>query len=378
VLSFQLTDEQQSLLSMVQKFCVSEIDPVIGSFEEKEEFSKIIFKKMAELSLMGMMTPETYSGAGLDFSTYALVLEEISFHSLAVAVSLAVTGLPQNIIGTFGNEEQKQKYLMLLAQGKKLGAFSLTEPQSGSDSAALKTKAIREGNYYILNGTKCFVTNAGEADIYLVLARTSEDKKKGISAFIVEKDMAGFMFGKKEHKMALQCSPTMELIFKDCKVPKENLVGKEGEGFAIAMRALDSGRITIAASAVGLARRAFEEAKNYSKIRVQFGKPISQFQAIQTMLSEMAMTIEASRLLVQKAAFLRDQKMPYSKEASMAKTLASDTAMKVTTDAVQVFGGNGYCQDYPVERLMREAKVLQIVEGTNQIQRMIIAKEILQ
>ncbi|HBQ20386.1 MAG: acyl-CoA dehydrogenase [Deltaproteobacteria bacterium GWA2_38_16] len=363
---------------MVQKFCVSEIDPVIGSFEEKEEFSKIIFKKMAELSLMGMMTPETYSGAGLDFSTYALVLEEISFHSLAVAVSLAVTGLPQNIIGTFGNEEQKQKYLMLLAQGKKLGAFSLTEPQSGSDSAALKTKAIREGNYYILNGTKCFVTNAGEADIYLVLARTSEDKKKGISAFIVEKDMAGFMFGKKEHKMALQCSPTMELIFKDCKVPKENLVGKEGEGFAIAMRALDSGRITIAASAVGLARRAFEEAKNYSKIRVQFGKPISQFQAIQTMLSEMAMTIEASRLLVQKAAFLRDQKMPYSKEASMAKTLASDTAMKVTTDAVQVFGGNGYCQDYPVERLMREAKVLQIVEGTNQIQRMIIAKEILQ
>jgi len=376
-MSFLLTEEQKHLQETIQKFCLSEIAPRIQEYEEKEEFPRVIFEKLKEMSLTGMMTPEKYGGAGLDFSTYALVIEEISKYALSVAVSLSVTGLPQMIIHAFGNEEQKETHLRDLATGKKLGAFSLSEPGSGSDAAGLKTQAEHEGACYILNGTKCFVTNGQEAELYLVFARTSEDKIKGISAFIVEKGMRGFSFGKKEKKMALQSSPTLELIFKDCAVPEKNLVGKPGQGFSIAMQALDCGRITIGAGSVGLATRAFEEAKEYAKTRTQFGSSLSQFQAIQMMLADMATAIEVSRLLVQKAAFLKDQKLPFSKIASMAKTVASDTAMQVTTQAVQIFGGNGYCQDYPVERLMREAKVLQIVEGTNQIQRLVIAKEIL-
>ncbi|MBI2646824.1 MAG: acyl-CoA dehydrogenase family protein [Deltaproteobacteria bacterium] len=376
-MSFLLTEEQKHLQETIRKFCLSEIAPRIQEYEEKEEFPRVIFEKLRDMSLTGMITPEKYGGAELDFSTYALVIEEISKYSLSIAVSLSVTGLPQNIINTFGNEEQKETYVRDLATGKKLGAFSLSEPGSGSDAAGLKTKAEHQGAQYILNGTKCFVTNGQEAETYLVFARTGEDKTKGISAFIVEKGMGGFSFGKKEKKMALQSSPTLELIFKDCAVPEKNLVGKPGQGFAIAMQALDCGRITIGAGSVGLATRAFEEAREYAKTRTQFGSSLSQFQAIQMMLADMATSIEYSRLLVQKAAFLKDQKLPFSKIASMAKTVASDTAMQVTTKAVQIFGGNGYCQDYPVERLMREAKVLQIVEGTNQIQRVVIAKEIL-
>ncbi len=376
-MSFLLTEEQKHLQETIHKFCLSEIAPKIQEVEEKEEFPRVIFEKLREMALMGMITPEKYGGAGLDFATYALVIEEISKYALSVAVSLSVTGLPQNIINSFGNEEQKETYLRDLASGKKLGAFSLSEPGSGSDAAGLKTKAEHKGTSYILNGTKCFVTNGQEADIYLVFSRTSEDKTRGISAFIVEKGMKGFSFGKKEKKMALQSSPTLELIFKDCGVPEKNLVGKLGEGFSIAMQALDCGRITIGAASVGLATRAFEEAREYAKTRTQFGSALSQFQAIQMMLADMATSIEYSRLLVQKAAFLKDRNLPFSKIASMAKTVASDTAMQVTTKAVQIFGGNGYCQDYPVERLMREAKVLQIVEGTNQIQRLVIAKDIL-
>ena len=376
-MSFLLTEEQKHLQETIQKFCLSEIAPRIQAYEEKEEFPRVIFEKLRDLSLTGMITPEKYGGAGLDFSTYALVIEEISKYALSVAVSLSVTGLSQNIINTFGSEEQKETYLRDLATGKKLGAFSLSEPGSGSDAAGLKTKAQHQGAHYILNGTKCFVTNGQEAEIYVVFVRTSEDKTKGISTFIVEKGMDGFSFGKKEKKMALQSSPTLELIFKDCAVPEKNLVGKPGQGFSMAMQALNCGRITMGAGSVGLATRAFEEAREYAKTRTQFGSSLSQFQAIQMMLADMATAIEYSRLLVQKAAFLKDQKLPFSKIASMAKTVASDTAMQVTTKAVQIFGGNGYCQDYPVERFMREAKVLQIVEGTNQIQRLVIAKEIL-
>jgi butyryl-CoA dehydrogenase len=375
-MSFDLTSEQQALCEMVQNFGQNEIAPQLDALEEQGQFPTDIFKKLSELQLMGMLTPETYQGANLDFSTYAMVLEQIAKYSLSVAVSLSVTVLPM-ILLAHGTEEQKKKYLCDLATGKKLGAFSLTEANSGSDAGALKTKAELKGDHYLINGTKCFVTNGKVADTYLVMARTSEDKSKGISAFIVEKGMAGFSFGKEEEKMAMKSSPTLELIFKDCKVPKENLVGKEGQGFKVALQALNSGRITMAACAVGIAQRAFEEARDYAKMRTQFGRPISQLQAIQMMLADMATSIEYSRLLVKKAAYLRDQKKDYVKAASMAKVAATDMAMNVTTKAVQIFGGNGYCQDYPVERLMREAKVLQIVEGTNQIQRVIIAREIL-
>ncbi|OGQ14017.1 MAG: acyl-CoA dehydrogenase [Deltaproteobacteria bacterium RIFCSPHIGHO2_02_FULL_40_11] len=376
-MSFQVTEEQKSLLEMVHAFGENEIAPKMEAFEKKHEFPKEIFEKLKELSLMGMLMPESYGGAGLDLSTYVKVLEEISKHALAVAVSLSVTGMPQNMLLRYGTEAQKKKYLIPLAKGEKLGAFSLTEAGSGSDAAALKTTAKKEGDFYIANGTKCFVTNGKVADIYLVMMRTGGDKANGISTFIVEKGMPGFEFGKVEEKMAMNASPTLELIFKACKIPQENIVGGEGEGFKVAMHALNTGRVTMGACAVGLASRAFEEAVVYTKMRRQFGKSISEFQGIQMMLADMASQIEASRLLVQKASYLRDQNKDFVKAASMAKLVATDMAMKVTTQAVQLFGGNGYCQDYPVERLMREAKVLQIVEGTNQIQRMIIAREIL-
>ena len=376
-MSFQVTEEQKSLLEMVHAFGENEIAPKMEAFEKKHEFPKEIFEKLKELSLMGMLMPESYGGAGLDLSTYVKVLEEISKHALAVAVSLSVTGMQQNMLLRYGTEAQKKKYLIPLAKGEKLGAFSLTEAGSGSDAAALKTTAKKEGDFYIANGTKCFVTNGKVADIYLVMMRTGGDKANGISTFIVEKGMPGFEFGKVEEKMAMNASPTLELIFKACKIPQENIVGGEGEGFKVAMHALNTGRVTMGACAVGLASRAFEEAVVYTKMRRQFGKSISEFQGIQMMLADMASQIEASRLLVQKASYLRDQNKDFVKAASMAKLVATDMAMKVTTQAVQLFGGNGYCQDYPVERLMREAKVLQIVEGTNQIQRMIIAREIL-
>ena len=370
------SEEERALLDLVQKFSLEKIRPVISAYEEKGEFPKSIFEELASLSLLGMLTPEKYQGVGLNFLTYAAVLEEISKSSLSVAVSLSVTGLPQFIISTFGNDLQKEKFLPDLATGKKLGAFSLTESGSGSDAAALKMRAQQKGDSYILNGTKAFVTNGSLADTLVVFARTSQDKTKGISAFIVEK--GDFHVSKIEKKMALDASLTTEIIFKDTKISEKNLIGGEGDGFLIAMQALNGGRITMGACAVGLATRAFEEAKEYVKMRHQFGKPLSVLQGIQLILADMATGIESSRLLVQKAATLRDQGKPFIKEASMAKVAATDMAMQVTTKAVQLFGGNGYCQDYPVERFMREAKVLQIVEGTNQIQRLVIAKQVLQ
>lgn len=376
-MSFEWTEEQKALKEMIHKFCVSKIHPVIGQLEETGEFPKQIFDGLSALSLMGARMPEAYGGAGLDFSSYALLIEEIAKYALSVAVSLSVTGMAQSIINDYGSEEQKQKFLPDLAVGKKMGAFSLTEPDSGSDAAALKTTAVKKGDFYSVNGTKVFVTNGLVGEVYLVFVRTSEDRVRGISALLIEKGTSGFSFGKKEDKMALKSSPTVELIFKDCKVPRSHLIGREGEGFHIAMNTLNCGRITMAAAAVGIAERAFEEAKAYAQIRQQFGRPISEFQGIRMMLADMATGIESSRLLVQKAAYLKDKNRDFLKSASMAKMAATDMAMRVTTQAVQIFGGNGYCQDYPVERLMREAKVLQIVEGTNQIQRLVIAKSIL-
>src|SRR3989338_1168380 len=296
-MSFQVTEEQKSLLEMVHAFGENEIAPKMEAFEKKHEFPKEIFEKLKELSLMGMLMPESYGGAGLDLSTYVKVLEEISKHALAVAVSLSVTGMPQNMLLRYGTEAQKKKYLIPLAKGEKLGAFSLTEAGSGSDAAALKTTAKKEGDFYIANGTKCFVTNGKVADIYLVMMRTGGDKANGISTFIVEKGMPGFEFGKVEEKMAMNASPTLELIFKACKIPQENIVGGEGEGFKVAMHALNTGRVPMGGCAVGLASRAFEEAVVYTKMRRQFGKSISEFQGIQMMLADMASQIEASRLL---------------------------------------------------------------------------------
>ncbi|HRK03303.1 MAG TPA: acyl-CoA dehydrogenase family protein, partial [Oligoflexia bacterium] len=286
----------------------------------------------------------------------------------------AVSGLPQVILSLYGNEVQKKKYIPRLASGEAVGAFSLSESSAGSDAAGLKTKATKHGDEYVLNGTKLWTTQGNVAETVVVFARTGGDGPKGVSAFIVEKDTPGFRAGKKEAKMGMNISPTCEMILEDVKVPAQNLIGREGQGLKIALSALDSGRITIAATAIGVARAALEYSTQYSKGRTQFGKAIAEFQGIQFMLADMATALEASRLLVFRAAELRDQKLPFTMQAAMAKMFATDSAMKITTDAVQILGGNGYVREYPVERYMREAKAAQIVEGTNQIQRMIIGR----
>jgi len=377
-MSFELTEEQRAIQRTVRKFCEKELAPIAAEADEKAEFHREIYEKLADIGLLGIPCPEEYGGAGLDYMTYIVVVEEIARHDLSTAVGLGVQGLPQIMINMFGTDEQKNTHLAPLAAGEKLGAFALTEPGSGSDAAALKTSARTDGDCYVLNGTKVFITHGGVADIYLVMARTDPEKgARGISAFIVEEGTPGFSSGKTEKKMGLRSSPTREIIFEDCRIPRENLVGAEGDGFKIAMIALDSGRITIGASAVGLAQAALDESVKYAQEREQFGKPIAEFQGIQFMLADMATSIRAGRNLVREAAYLKDSGKPFSHVAAMAKLFATDTAMKVTTDAVQIFGGYGYMQDYPVERLMRAAKVTQIVEGTNQIQRMVIARDLL-
>jgi len=377
-MSFELTEEQEALRRTVQRFCEKELVPIAAEADEKGEFHREIYTKLADIGLLGIPCPEEYGGAGLDYSTYIIVIEELAKYCLATAVGLAVQGLPQIMINLFGTDEQKNKYLAPLAEGEKLGAFALTEPGAGSDAASLKMSAVLDGDSYVLNGTKVFITHGGEADIYLVMARSDPEKgARGISSFIVDDGAPGFSCGKTEKKMGLRSSPTREIIFEDCRIPRENLVGAEGDGFKIAMVALDSGRITIGASAVGLAQAALDESVKHAGQREQFNKPIAEFQGIQFMLADMATSIRAARNLVREAAYLKDAGKPFSHVAAMAKLFATDTAMKVTTDAVQIFGGYGYMQDYPVERLMRAAKVTQIVEGTNQIQRMVIARHLL-
>jgi acyl-CoA dehydrogenase len=377
-MGFELTEEQEALRRTVQKFCEKELAPIAAEADEKGEFHREIFEKLADIGLLGIPCPEEYGGAGLDYMTYIVVVEEIAKFCLSTAVGLGVQGLPQIMINSFGTDEQRNKYLAPLASGEKLGAFALTEPGSGSDAASLKTSAKLDGDCYVLNGTKIFITHGGVADVYLVMAKTDPGKDaRGISSFIVEDGTPGFSFGKTEKKMGLRSSPTREIIFEDCRIPRSNLVGNDGDGFKIAMVALDSGRITIGASGVGLAQAALDESVKYSQQREQFGKPIAGFQGIQFMLADMATSIRAARNLVREAAYLKDNGKPFSHVAAMAKLFATDTAMKVTTDAVQIFGGYGYMQDYPVERLMRAAKVTQIVEGTNQIQRMVIARHLL-
>lgn len=325
------------------------------------------------------MFPEAYGGAAGDVLSYILAVEELSKVDDGIGITLSATvSLCAWPIYAYGTEEQKQKYLVPLVEGEKLGAFGLTEPNAGTDAAAQQTVAVADGDDYILNGSKVFITNGGEAETYVVFAMTDKSRgTRGITAFIVEKDMPGFTFGKKEHKMGIHTSLTNELVFQNVRLPKENMLGKVGEGFKIAMSTLDGGRIGVAAQALGIAQGALDHAIRYSKERVQFGKPIAHNQALAFMMADMATKIDAARLLVYRAAYLKDQGLPYSKEAAMAKLYASDIAMEVTTDAVQIFGGYGYSREYPVERLMRNAKITQIYEGTNQVQRMVISGSIL-
>ena len=376
---FQLTEEQELLKKTVRDFAEKEIAPKAAEMDEKEEYDWSLWTKMAEIGLSGIPFPDDYEGAGMDNISYAIAVEELSrvCASSSVLVS-AHTSLCAWPIYHFGTEEQKQKYLIPLANGDKIGAMGLTEPAAGTDAGATKTTAVLDGDEYVLNGTKIFITNAFQADIYVIIAVTDKSlKHKGISAFIVEKGTPGFTFGKKEHKLGIRASATYELVFENCRIPKENLLGQEGMGFKLIMTTLDGGRIGIAAQAVGIAQGAYEAAINYSKIREQFGQPISANQGIQWMLADMATKIEAARLLTYRAAWLKDNKLPYSKEAAMAKVFASEAAMWITTKAVQIFGGYGYTREYPVERMMRDAKITEIYEGTSEVQRMVIAASIL-
>jgi alkylation response protein AidB-like acyl-CoA dehydrogenase len=378
-MNFVLTPEQEDIRKMVREFAAKAIAPTAAERDEKELFDRGIFDQMGKLGLMGLPYPEEYGGAGSDYVSYAIAVEEISRVCASTGIGMSVhVSLCSGPIMLYGSEEQKQKFLRPLAEGTKLGAFGLTEPNAGTDAANGSSTAVKEGDSYVLNGTKVFNTNGGEAEIYLFFAATDKSLgPKGMSCFIVEKGTPGFSFGKKEIKMGIRSSVQRELIFENCRVPAANLLGKEGDGFKIAMGALDSGRIGVAAQATGLAQGALDEAIKYAKQRVQFGKPIATFQGVNFMLADMATKVEAARLLTYQAAFKRSNGMPYAKEAAMAKMFASDAAMAVTTDAVQVFGGYGFSREYPVERMMRDAKITQIYEGTNQAQRMVIAGNIL-
>jgi butyryl-CoA dehydrogenase len=375
-MNLQLTEEQGLIRDMVREFAEKEIAPSASERDEEERFDReLMFDKLGELGLTGIVFPEEYGGAGADYISYAIAVEELSKACASTGVTLcAHLSLCANPIYLFGTEEQKQKYLTPLATGEKMGAFGLTEPSAGSDAGGTKTTAVLDGDEYILNGTKIFITNAGEAETYVVLARTDKEAKKhrGISAFIVEKGIPGFTFGKKEKKMGIRSSPTMELVFDHCRIPAKNLLGEEGEGFKIAMKTLDTGRIGVGAQAVGIAQGAFDQALQYAKERKQFDTPIANFQGVQFQLADMATEIEASRLLIYNAAYRASAKLSCSVESAMAKLFASETAMKVTTQAVQILGGYGYTREFPVERMMRDAKITTIYEGTSEIHRVVI------
>lgn len=374
MMEFSFTEEQIMMRKFVRQFAEQHILPHVSTMEETEAFPFEIIQKMGQMGLMGIPIPAEEGGAGADFLSYIMAVEEISRVSAAVGVILAVhTSVATMPILHYGTDEQKERYVKDLCSGKKLGAFALTEPHAGSDASKIQTRAVREKDKYVITGNKVFITNAEAADIYLVFAVTDPSKgTRGISAFIVEKGIPGFTFGKKEKKMGLNGSSTGELIFDRAEVPVSQLLGAEGQGYEIALKHLAGGRIGIGAQALGIARSAVEHCLGYAKQRTQFGKPIAYQQAIQFKLADMATMVEAARLMVYRAAADKQAGRECRKEASMAKLYASDVAMKVTTEAVQIFGGNGYIRDYPVERLFRDAKVTQIYEGTNEIQRMVI------
>jgi alkylation response protein AidB-like acyl-CoA dehydrogenase len=378
-MSYLFTEEQKMIKDLARQIADEKIRPVAAEYDEKEEFPWPILKVIAESDLSGIYIEEQYGGTGGGVTELCIATEEFSKACGGIAVSYAASALGAYPIILYGNEEQKKKYLPKIASGKQLAAFGLTEAGAGSDAGAVSTTAKKEGDFYILNGVKQWITNGGEADIYTVIAMTDKTKgSRGASAFIVEKGTPGFEFGKKEKKLGIRSSATRELVFTDCKIPKENLIGKEGLGFIVAMKTFDKSRPGIGAQAVGIAQGALDHAVRYAKDRVQFNKPVSSFQGVQFMLADMGTQVEAARCLVYYTAGLIDSgAKEISKLSAMAKLYASDVAMKVTTDAVQIFGGYGYMRDYPVEKYMRDAKITQIYEGTNQIQRGVIASELI-
>ena len=378
-MDFKLTREQELVQQMVRDFAVNEVKPIAAQIDETEEFPMENVKKMAELGMMGIPFSKEVGGAGGDVLSYILAFEELSKVCATTGVILSAhTSLCASVINENGTPAQKEKYLADLCQGRKIGAFGLTEPGAGTDAAGQQTTAVLEGDHYVLNGSKIFITNGGVAETFIIFAMTDKSKgTKGISAFIVEKDFPGFSVGSLENKMGIRASSTTELIMENCIVPKENLIGKEGKGFGIAMKTLDGGRIGIAAQALGIAEGAFEEAVAYMKERKQFGRPISAFQGLQWYIAEMDVKIQAAKHLVYKAAMNKQNGVPYTVDAARAKLFAAETAMEVTTKAVQILGGYGYTKEYPLERMMRDAKITEIYEGTSEVQKMVISGNIL-
>ena len=378
LLDFTLTNEKKLFQKTVREFCEKEIKPIASKIDKEEYFPKDLYKKMGKMGLMGMTVPQKYGGAGIDRIDYMIALEEIS----RVCGSTGITVEAHNSLGLGhiyekGTEKQCKKYLPTLTSGKAIAAWALTEPNAGSDASATQTTAVLNGNEWVINGTKQFITSGDIADVTTVMAMTDKSQgSKGISAFIVEKDTPGFKVGQLEDKLGLRGSHTAELVFDNCRIPKENLLGELGMGFVGAMNILDRGRTAIGAMSVGIARGAFEDALEYAKQRQQFGKPIGKNQAIQWMLADMATEIDAARLLVYRAAYLEDQNVRFTKEASMAKLFASEIAMRTTVKAIQIYGGNGYMREYPLERYYRDIKLCTIGEGTSEVQRMIIARQL--
>ncbi|MFK7928810.1 MAG: acyl-CoA dehydrogenase family protein [Myxococcota bacterium] len=373
---FALTEDQQALAEAARTFCTDLLSETLEEDDEAERFRKEFMVSLGEQGLCGIPTPEQHGGLGLGYLDYSIVLEEIAKVSASYAVSVAVTGLPQVILTQFGTPEQQAEWLPGLAAGELLGGFALSEPESGSDAGSLLTSAVRDGDDYIINGTKFWITHGGYADVYILMARTGEPGPKGVSAFVLPGNIKGLSFGKKEKKMGMRASPTVELVLDNVRLPQSARVGPEGFGFTVAMAALDSGRITIGATAVGISQAALDYSAHYATQRRQFKQPIIDFQGVGFMLADMATQTDAARLMVHRAAWLRDDGRDYSKAAAMAKLHSTDTCMAVTTDAVQVLGGYGYVREHPVERYMRDAKVMQIVEGTNQVQRVVIARHL--
>ncbi|MFH1758047.1 MAG: acyl-CoA dehydrogenase family protein [Pseudomonadota bacterium] len=378
-MDYFLNEDQTAIRDLARKIAQERVIPVRAELDEKEEFPWGPLKYLSDVGLFGVYIPEEYGGLGYGSFENCLAIEEISRACIGVSVSFAASGLGSYPFLLFGSEEQKKKYLPDVASGRKLAAFGLTEAGAGSDAGGIRTTAKRDGNDYILNGTKQWITNGGEAEIYSVIALTDKAKgPRGASAFILEKDMPGFTFGKKEKKLGIRCSATRELVFEDCRVPREHMIGREGMGFIVAMRTLDKTRPGIGAQAVGLAQGAFEAAVEYARERQQFGKPIISFQAVQHILADMAAQIEAARALVYAVArWVDTNPKDISKTSAISKLFPTDVAMKVTVDAVQIFGGYGFMRDYPVEKMMRDAKILQIYEGTNQIQRNVIGQALI-
>ena len=374
-MNFELSEEQLLIQAMVREFAAAEVAPIAAEIDRNHRFPEELIPKLAEVGLMGVPYPEEFGGAGADYLSFTIVVEELARVCASTAVIVAAhAGLGAYPIFTFGTPAQKEKYLRGLASGEKLGAFALTEPGAGSDAGSGKTSAVLDGDEYVLNGSKIFITNGGYADIYVVTAMTDPDRgTRGISTFIVEKDTPGFTVGEREHKMGIKASSTTPLYFSDCRIPKDALLGKEGRGFLIAMETFDGGRVGVGAQAVGIAQGALDASIAYAKERVQFGRPIATLQAIQLMIADMATEIDAARLLVYRAAWMKDNDLRYGQEAAMAKLFAAETATRVAGKAIQIHGGYGFTESYPVERAYRDAKITEIYEGTSDVQRMTIA-----